>query len=580
MSDIIHISNDDKTTIEKKTHTRMRATDAIETRPNCNSASELVPEERIILLPITAKGVGVEEESDRPLDDIASPSPSVAAVTTTNAVAITEGPVTNTGKKSSFSRIFAKVFGHQSKPVITVMNEPVKETKHDGVEATTDKVDPTSITIEKKDEPETQQGRTSANINSTENRTATTTKKRKGSQGTDIGMSAYLLKKTKKLQEASVDTSQQVAKTTGSAKALRKIATTVTEPVRSDLGKRPETVGMSAATSYGPGGTVVVTERQKRGRPTKTTYRPVTQIDLHHQLQQINDAVAVVTQTLHSSAYPALFMNQVNDNQINSRNNNSPNINNVSLWPSPYRTLNGKTTHAAAQQQIPYSVNTMSQHHTHMSSVCASIEKFANDIVQPAILSEIRQTLVVDHKRNGRDNRNSKNNRNKSLDAIIASSRAFFGTLLLLRELLIQNIHAIFGPSVMMTLQNNRRNETHSSKLPTTNDTNTPAMHLSLSEVQEFEKQIFVSAIILTGLQNAAIINGNHYKCRDGSDETRTSDSMMDAFLYCMDMYEYVASEFICCCFFWPMIFFLTLYFAKIVMRICFLVQSWTFRLF
>jgi hypothetical protein len=169
-----------------------------------------------------------------------------------------------------------------------------------------------------------------------------------------------------------------------------------------------------------------------------------------------------------------------------------------------------------------------------MNSICASIEKFANDIVQPAIMTEIKQTLVVENKRTGRDSNKS------TLDALVGSSRAFFGTLLLLRELLIQNIHAIFGPSVLLSFSSNRTSDDGpTSQIP--NNSQTPSVNLSLSEVQEFEKQIFVSAIILTGLQNVTM-NGHHYKFNDGSDETHTTESMMDTFLHCMDMYEYVAN--------------------------------------
>ena len=264
-------------------------------------------------------------------------------------------------------------------------------------------------------------------------------------------------------------------------------------------------------------------------------YRPATHIDLQIQFQQIQDAVASVTQTLRSSAYPALFMNHVDDYPIN---NDGTNQNILSLWPSPYRTLDSKNV-SPNQPLPPNSANSMIQHHTHMSSVCASIEKFANDVIQPAILTELGHTLVVDVLRTGRDSSNS--NVNTSLDNKVGSSRAFFGTLLLLRELLIQNIHAIFGPSVMMSLSNNTQQEDGPSSLPT-NDTKPASVSLSLSEVQEFEKQIFVSAIILTGLQNVAT-NGHQYKCNDGSNKAHTAESMMDAFLCCMDMYEYVAFD-------------------------------------
>ena len=522
----------------------------------------------------------------------------------------TDTPTTGTtnttiNKKSNFSRIFAKVFGRPTIRSLVVAaetdNNNNRPMRYDtmvtcyvpGDDTTTTAVDPSdSFTTKRRSLPKPTTLHKDKDQTSSTTDTTKRTKKRKlvkpppQDEVANPPLSKYLLKKKKLMEEQQLEEKTRNKKlkrqklqdpnlpTIKKKKKLREKQQSEKlekSPLEGEMPDRMGTVSPKSLktkkaaleTSHGPAGTVVVTERNdKRGRPIKTTFRPTTSVELHQQLEQIKEAVAVVTQTLRRSAYPALFMNHDDiDNQNGSVNHNhndtnpdngrisssSANRKKLSFWPSPYRTLTSRATASlpgATQlpEELPIPMNSMTQHYTHMSSVCASIEKFANDVVQPALLSEIQHTLVPERKKSPNANTTASDDLTQ-LESTIAAYRTFFGTLLLLRELLIQNIHAIFGPSVMMSLTDQRgasSSSSPSSPPPTTFTNGTlhrrippelPSVHFSLCQVQEFEQQIFVTAIILTGIQNAAA------ESYSGHDK---GEAMMDAFLYCMDMYEYV----------------------------------------
>jgi hypothetical protein len=142
-------------------------------------------------------------------------------------------------------------------------------------------------------------------------------------------------------------------------------------------------------------------------------------------------------------------------------------------WPSPYRSFDPAI---AEQQQSDYQA-----HSTHMSMVGASIEKFANDIIIPAMMEDLAHTTPAAHETN--DN-----------------LRVFLGTLVMLREVLIQNAGSIFGGSAMLTGQEADFGSTLAETTIDNGNSETATVDVDAKTAALFSIQVLATMIILTGL--------------------------------------------------------------------------------
>jgi hypothetical protein len=230
-------------------------------------------------------------------------------------------------------------------------------------------------------------------------------------------------------------------------------------------------------------------------RPTKEVlYRPLSVNDLVTKRQEILSAVALVSRTLMSGSYP-----------------------------SPYKASFNERSDEESSLGIMDSTVSTTLHVTHMSAVCASLEKFTNDIIIPSFVGELHSTLVpesIDTEESigvdigATEHRTSDANETSTRPDTVL--RAFFGTLLLLREVLVQNFDTVFGPYAASGIP---IKEQIASKTE--------------SEIDQLSKQIFVTAIILTGI---SIFFGGV-----GDDGSRDqSEELIQSFFKCIGNYEYV----------------------------------------
>ena len=237
--------------------------------------------------------------------------------------------------------------------------------------------------------------------------------------------------------------------------------------------------------------------------PKEVLYRPLSVNDLVSQRQEILSAVALVTRTLLSGSYP-----------------------------SPYKvSLSGYTNDESISRPTN---DTTTLHVTHMRAVCASLEKFTNDIIIPSFVGELHSTLVPESFLTDADlsfvdpgskhaNSDAAKERKETEATNKASTlkdsvlRAFFGTLVLLREVLVQNFDSVFGANAASGLPLEEQ----------LNDSNGESM------IDVLSKQIFVTAIVLTGI--SIFFGGN---CDDTKRDQ--SEELIQAFFTCIDKYEYV----------------------------------------
>jgi len=145
----------------------------------------------------------------------------------------------------------------------------------------------------------------------------------------------------------------------------------------------------------------------------------------------------------------------------------------VGTWPSPYRSFK-----ASESTRNSYEV-----HHTHMSMVGASLEKFANDVIKPALTRDADSAKNQKQATNESANQPPKNNKNL---------RVFLASLVMFRELLCQNAGSIFGPHSMLT---GLEDDFGDTKVKSANDT-------EKEEMAFFSLQVLATAIILTGLSD------------------------------------------------------------------------------
>jgi len=145
----------------------------------------------------------------------------------------------------------------------------------------------------------------------------------------------------------------------------------------------------------------------------------------------------------------------------------------VGTWPSPYRSF--KASESAR--------NSYEVHRTHMSMVGASLEKFANDVVKPALTHDADS--AKNRKPANSDAPNHPPSNNKNL-------RVFLASLVMFRELLCQNAGSIFGPHSMLT---GLEDDFGDTKVKSANDT-------EKEEMAFFSLQVLATAIILTGLSD------------------------------------------------------------------------------
>ena len=154
-------------------------------------------------------------------------------------------------------------------------------------------------------------------------------------------------------------------------------------------------------------------------------------------------------------------------------------------WPSPYRSLDPNN------HDVPN--NNYEAHFSHMSMIGASLEKFAHDILLPALLEDVGTNEL----------------------------RVFLGALLMIREVLILNAGTIFGSSAMLTGCEADFGDTLvvSSNNNSYNDQADDAQETAL-----FSVQVLATTVILTGLAEIG--------------DNQASENLSEEFLKVLESYE------------------------------------------
>jgi hypothetical protein len=202
-------------------------------------------------------------------------------------------------------------------------------------------------------------------------------------------------------------------------------------------------------------------------------------------------------------------------------------------WPSPYCTFgrsqstndtNDDATAVArtlttTNSSSPASTNSPSvfvcnneAHDAHMAKVADSIDLLTSEIIQPNVLQELKQaydpTVHTDEKQ--------------------LETRAFLGTLLLLREVLMQNKVEIFGPDPEECEDMphaSQRSMNDSSRRTRNRTARTGTAHWTPSSVMS--RQILATTVILTALGEV-------------DEDGQLSGDLCEAFLDLTETYEYV----------------------------------------
>ena len=182
----------------------------------------------------------------------------------------------------------------------------------------------------------------------------------------------------------------------------------------------------------------------------------------------------------------------------------------LGAWPSPYRSLvppsasspsaniGGDYPHRPGNQNS-HANNNYQAHRAHVSMVGASLQKFAIDVITPAMLTA-NESGSNNSPTSLTQNNNNRNNKKDIVLRTGQNQRVFLGALLLYRELLCQNAVAIFGPSAMLT---GREDDFGASLAEVITDDDKEDDEDDDSEADDtvlFSVQVLATAVILTGL--------------------------------------------------------------------------------
>jgi hypothetical protein len=170
-------------------------------------------------------------------------------------------------------------------------------------------------------------------------------------------------------------------------------------------------------------------------------------------------------------------------------------------WPSQYLSFHPQDIQKrfqARDRDIQYTL-----HAEHMSILGASLDQFAQDVLQPTMLEEIAHRAMT----------TSSISAGEGSGPTDEDLKPFYGTLLILRDVLMQNAGSIFGNSAMLT----GKEQDFGSTLDGLNDDN-----LTEDEMILFSVQVLATTVILTALEEIG----------------ETSDELVAAFLDIAESYE------------------------------------------
>lgn len=188
--------------------------------------------------------------------------------------------------------------------------------------------------------------------------------------------------------------------------------------------------------------------------------KPLTQDELMQLLdtkrQQIRTATELVVRALAKGPWPSRYLS-LHPNEIQHRFQSAPDSN------------------------VQYTL-----HAEHMSVVGASLDQFAQDVLQPTLLEEIAHRAMV-------SSYSSSASLGEGAAATDHDLKPFYGTLLVLRDVLVQNAGYIFGNSAMLT----GREQDFGSTLDGLDDDN-----LTEDEMILFSVQVLATTVILTALED------------------------------------------------------------------------------
>jgi hypothetical protein len=223
-------------------------------------------------------------------------------------------------------------------------------------------------------------------------------------------------------------------------------------------------------------------------------------------------ASKLVSTALQTGTWPSPYCTFVRSQSIDANNDST-----ASARVSASKTTNNSSTPASSPSVF---VCDNQAHDAHMTKVADSIDLLTTEIIQPNVLQELKQaydpTVHTDENQ--------------------LESRAFLGTLLLLREVLMQNKVEIFGPDPEESedLPNSSQRSLDDSSRGgggTTRDTctaRTGTAHWTPCSI--ISRQILATTVILTGLGEV-------------DDDGQLSGDLCDAFLDLAETYEYVVAE-------------------------------------
>lgn len=175
-------------------------------------------------------------------------------------------------------------------------------------------------------------------------------------------------------------------------------------------------------------------------------------------------------------------------------------------WPSLVRTLDPRMSVTG----IGDTLQARNLHLEHMSIVSASLDQFCRDVVIPSFLGDEGHTRP----------------RSQPLN----QKRLFLGTLLLLREVMVQNAESIFGQSALLTGREPDFGADHSAG----NDHNFDSG--DQGETSLFSAKVLVTSVILAGLMESNTVE---------SEDVRMDSSICDEFLAVVQDYDSGEDDFL-----------------------------------
>lgn len=196
------------------------------------------------------------------------------------------------------------------------------------------------------------------------------------------------------------------------------------------------------------------------------------------QQQQIARAAALVSRSLLLGAWPSPYRPYV---RRDPDGNNSMDVDDHDDDHDMYSEGHGRRNYP--------------RHRAHMSMVGASLEKFANDIIGPALVATRAAAPGASPQPSAQQQqqqRQPQDNKSSNIQLSHPRWRAFLGALLLFRELLCQNAATIFGPVLVDDDLAGEQAEKEQKEKDDDDD-----------EAAFFATQVLATAIVLTGLSDA-----------------------------------------------------------------------------